>query len=145
MRFSDLNGIFGAITETVTVPTIATTGNTDAYFTCKYDGELLSAYFIATDALAQHGSNYITASITNLGQAGAGSNAMLAASDANTTKTTTGAAVAAHTQRTLTLHGTTTNLRVTRNDRLRIRFAATGTLANTVTGGVLVLVFKRFA
>jgi hypothetical protein len=144
MRFSDLKGIFNSITETVPVPTVATTGNTDAYFTCKYAGELLSAYFIATDALAQHGSNYITASLTNLGQAGAGTTVMLAATDANTTKTTTGAAVAAHTQRALTLTGTAASLIVAKNDRLRIRFAATGTLGNTVTGGVLALVFKRY-
>lgn len=144
MRFSDLSGIFNSITEQAVVATIATTSATSAYYTCKYAGELLSAYFIATDALAQHGSNYLTFTLTNLGQAGAGTTVMLAASDANTTKTTTGAAIAAHTQRALTLHGTAANLRVAKNDRLRFTATATGTLGNTVTGGVLVLVFKRY-
>lgn len=144
MRFSDIKGVYSSVTETISVPTIATSGSTDAFFTCKYAGELLSAYFIGTDALAQHASNYLTFSLTNLGQAGAGSGAMLAATDANTTKTTTGAAVAAHTQRALTLSDTTTDLRVAKNDRLRFRATASGTPANTVTGGVLVLVFKRF-
>jgi hypothetical protein len=144
MRFSDLKAIFNGWREQTTVATVATTGAQNAFFNVPFNGELLSAFFIATDALAQHGSNYLTFTLTNLGQAGAGTTVMLAATDANTTKTTTGAAIAAHTQRTLTLNGTAANLIVTRNDRLRFTATATGTLANTVTGGVLVLVFKRY-
>ena len=75
----------------------------------------------------------MTFSITNLGQAGAGSAAMLAATDANTTKTTGGTAIAANTKRVLTLTATPADLVVAAGDRIRIRFAATGTLANTVT------------
>jgi hypothetical protein len=143
MRFSDIKGVYSAVTEQTAVATIATTGAQNAYISAPYAGVLTSAYFIATDALAQHGSNYLTFTLTNLGQAGAGTAAMLAATDPNTTKTTTGAAIAAHTQRSLTLNGTAANLIVAKNDRLRFTATATGTLGNTVTGGVLVLVFRR--
>lgn len=144
MRFSDIKGVYNAITEQVAVATIATTGAQTAFYTMPYAGVLTSAYFIATDALAQSDTNYLTFALTNLGQAGAGTAAMLAATDANTTKTTNGAAVAAHTRRTLTLNGTAANLIVAKNDRLRFTATASGTLGNTVTGGVLVLVFRRY-
>jgi hypothetical protein len=122
--------------------TIATTGNTDVYVVVPETGTLDSADFSGIDALAQHASNIITFSITNLGQAGAGSTAMLAATDANTTKTTTGTAISANTKRSLTLNGTAANLVVTAGDRLLIRAAAGGTLANTVTGPVYLLRFS---
>lgn len=122
--------------------TIATTGNTDIYVIVPEAGTLESVDFSGIDALAQHGSNYVTFSITNLGQAGAGSAAMLAATDANTSKTTTGAAISANTKRALTLTGTAADLVVAAGDRLRIRVAATGTLANTVTGPTFALRFN---
>lgn len=126
-----------------TIATIATTSTSDAYVIAPVNGVLNEALFSAIDALAQHGSNYLTFSITNLGQAGAGSNALLAATDANTTKTTTGSAIAAHTKRTLTLTATGSDRRVAAGDRLRIRAAATGTLANTVTGANFLLTFFK--
>lgn len=113
--------------------TVATTGNTDGYVIAPETGTLSSIDFSGVDALATSDTNYITYSVTNLGQDGAGSTAMLAATDANTTKATGGSAIAANAKRALTLHGTAANLAVTAGDRLRIRAAATGTLANTVT------------
>ena len=113
--------------------TIATTGNSDVYMIAPAAGVLSSAVFSGVDALAANDTNYITFSITNLGQAGAGSAAMLAATDANTTKATGGTALSANTVRSLTLNGTAANLVVAAGDRIRIRAAATGTLANTVT------------
>lgn len=113
--------------------TIATTSNSDVYMIAPAAGVLSSAVFSGVDALAANDTNYITFSITNLGQAGAGSAAMLAATDANTTKATGGTAIAANTVRTLSLNGTAANLVVAAGDRIRIRAAATGTLANTVT------------
>jgi len=89
--------------------------------------------FSGVDALATSDTNYITFSITNLGLTGSGSAVMLAATDANTTKATGGTALTANAARTLTLNGTAANLVVAAGDRLRIRAAATGTLANTVT------------
>jgi hypothetical protein len=67
---------------------------------------------------------------------------MLAATDANTTKTTGGTALTANAARTLSINGTAANLVVAAGDRLRIRAAATGTLANTVTFPVYRLNFS---
>ena len=123
----------GSVNQGATSATIATTGNTDCYVIVAETGVVSSISFSAVDALAASDTNYITFSVTNLGQAGAGSTAVLAATDANTTKTTGGTALAANTVRALTLSGTAANLVVTAGDRLRIRAAATGTLAGTVT------------
>jgi hypothetical protein len=123
--------------------TIATTGNTDTYIIAPFAGTLTGIDFSGVDALAAHGSNYITFSATNLGQAGAGSAAMLAATDANTTKTTTGTAIAANTKRPLTLTATAADLVVAKGDRIRIRAAATGTLTNTVTFAMYSAYFTR--
>lgn len=122
--------------------TITTTGNSDVYIIAPQAGTLTSALFSAVDALAASDTNYITFSITNLGQAGAGSTAMLAATDANTTKATDGTALSANTKRTLSLNGTAANLIVAAGDRLRCRAAATGTLANTETFPVWQLTFS---
>ena len=113
--------------------TIATTGNSDVFIIASAAGVLTSAVFSGVDALAASDTNYITFSVTNLGQAGAGSAAMVAATDANTTKTTGGTALSANAARSLALNGIAANLVVAAGDRIRIRAAATGTLANTVT------------
>lgn len=122
--------------------TVTTTGNSDVYIIAPQAGTLTSALFSAVDALAASDTNYITFSVTNLGQAGAGSTAMLAATDANTTKTTGGTALSANTKRTLSLNDTAANLVVAAGDRLRCRAAATGTLANTETFPVWQLTFS---
>lgn len=121
--------------------TIATTGNIDTYLIVPEAGTLVSADFSGVDALAANDSNYVTFSITNLGQAGSGNTAMLAATDANTTKATGGTGLAANTKRSLTVHGTGANLAVAAGDRLLVRVAATGTLANTVTYPTFLLRF----
>lgn len=119
--------------------TIATTSTTDAYFIAPKSGTIVAAMFSGIDALATSDTNYITFSITNLGQAGAGSLAVLATSPAgiNTTKATGGTAIAANTKMALTLSGTAANLAVVEGDRIRVRATATGTLANTVTGSMV--------
>jgi len=121
--------------------TIATTGNSDTYIIAPVSGVVSGIIFSPTAALAASDTNFITFSVTNLGQAGAGSAALLAATDANTTKTTGGSALSADTRRNLTLNGTAANLVVAKGDRLRMRAAATGTLANTVTFPVYALTF----
>jgi hypothetical protein len=127
--------------QTPGTTSIATTGNTDEYLIVPKSGRVAAALFSSLAALATSDTNYITFSITNLGQAGAGTTVMLAATDANTTKATGGSAIAANTKRTLTLNGTVTNLDVTEGDRLLVRFAATGTLAGAVTRpGVMILI-----
>jgi hypothetical protein len=112
---------------------IATTSTTDEYLVAAKTGKVVAATFTPLVALAAHDTNYVTFSITNLGQAGAGTAAMLAATAANTTKVTGGTALAISTKRTLTLTSTTADLAVTEGDCLLLRAAASGTLANTVT------------
>lgn len=134
------NGLFaGAVVQTHSV-TVATTGNTDNAIIAPFNGVITAALFSGADALAANNTNYITFSITNLGQAGAGSTAVLAATAANTTQVTGGSALVANGRRDLALNGTAANLVVARGDRLRVRAAATGTLANTVTVPVYALV-----
>lgn len=134
-------GMDAVVVNVPTIPTAA--GNNYVYTTAPFKGRLVGAFFTAFDALAAHDTNFITFGLTNLGQAGAGSAGMLAATDVNTTKITGGTALAANTKRALTVHATPANLLVAAGDRLRFAPIGGGTLANTVTGGVLVLVFQR--
>lgn len=135
------SNVASGFSEMMQGATIATTGNSDVYVIADAAGVLTSARFSGTDALAASDTNYITFSITNLGTAGAGSAAMLAATDANTTKTTGGTALTANALRNLTLNGTAANLVVAAGDRIRARAAVTGTLANTVTFPVYNLIY----
>lgn len=112
---------------------IATTSTTDTYFQVPKSGRVISIKFSSLAALAANDTNYITWTVVNLGQAGAGSTALLSTSDLNTTKATGGVAITASSSKSLTLHGTTTNLDVTEGDVIRIRATATGTLAGAVT------------
>jgi hypothetical protein len=126
---------------TAGVTDIATTSNTDEYLIVPKAGRLVAAEFSSLAALAANDTNYITWSITNLGQGGIGSVAMLAATDENTTKATGGSALVANARRSLALHGTALNLIVEEGDRIRIRAAASGTLAGAVTRPVSSLKF----
>lgn len=121
---------------------IATTGNSDAYIIAPVAGKLALAQFTSVGALAASDTNYITFSLTNLGQGGAGSTAMLAATAANTTQVTGGTALTANGTRALTLHGTAANLVVAAGDVIRVRYAATGTLVGTVAGARTLLRFN---
>ena len=123
--------------------TIATTtgGTNDVFVVVPAAGVLSAARFSGVDALTANDTNFITFSIANLGTTGAGTAAMLAATDANTTKSTGGAALTANALRSLTLNGTAANLVVAAGDRLRIRATVSGTLANTVTFPVYSLTF----
>jgi hypothetical protein len=121
---------------------IATTGNTDEYLIVPKTGKVIAAYFSSLAALATHEDNHVTFSITNLGQAGAGTAAILAATAANTTDTTGGTALAANTKRSLALTSTAADLNVTEGDRLLVRFAAAGTLAGAVTRPVVTILIN---
>ena len=120
---------------------VTTAGTNDVFMIAPAAGVLTSALFSGVDALTANDTNYITFGITNLGQAGSGTAAMLAATDANTTKATGGTGLAANTVRSLTLNGTAANLVVASGDRIRIRATVSGTLANTVTFPVYRLTF----
>lgn len=131
-----LTGELVAPTVTSASVTIATTSTTDVLVMLPTSGVIDSIDFASVSALAAHDSNYVTFSVTNLGQSGSGSTALLAAVDGNTTKATGGVALSANARRQLTLTTTLTDLRVAKGDILRIRFAATGTLAGSVTGSI---------
>ncbi len=113
--------------------TITTTGAVDEYIIAPEAGSLSSIEINPLVALTANDTNYITFTVVNLGQAGAGSTAMLAVSDANTTKATGGVGLAINTKRSLTVHGTAGNLVVAQGDKLKITATVSGTLANTVT------------
>ena len=125
------------------IASIATTGNTDVTIIAPVNGKLSQAIFSSTSALAANDTNYVTFSITNLGQAGSGSAAMLAATDPNTTKATGGAGLSANTRRNLTVSSVQADIKVAVGDRLRVRFAATGTLAGAVAGSQVLLVWEK--
>jgi hypothetical protein len=129
-------------TQQINLATITTTGNTDGYALIQRAGTLVGCSFSGQDALATSNSNYITFSLTNRGNVGGKSDAMLTTTDDVTTKTTGGSALAAETTRSLTVNSTPLNVTVAAGDRLRFRAAATGTLANTVTLGVVTLTFR---
>lgn len=128
-------------TVEVQMGTIATSaGNTDAYTIVPCTGVLDSVYFSSLAALTANGTNHVTFSITNLGQAGSGSTALLHATKNTTDSDVTGYfSISANTLQSLYLSATPANLNVTAGDRLLIRVTAAGTLANTVTSPVFCL------
>lgn len=128
-------------TVSVNLATITTTGNTDGHILIGRAGTLAAVYFNGTDALAANDTNYLTFTLRNLKADGSGSDEMLFTGDASTTKATGGSALSAVTTRSLQISGSALNLAVSAQHRLRFRAAASGTLANTITNGVVTLVF----
>jgi hypothetical protein len=112
---------------------IATTSTTDEYIIAAKTGKVTAIKLNSLSGLAAHDSNYITPTVVNLGAAGSGTAALLAASDANTTKATGGSALTANVLRSWTLSSTVADLNVTEGDVIRLRATATGTLAGAVT------------
>ena len=138
-----LMGAYSQYNSDSTDVTIATTSTSDVYLSAPVTGSLTGIDFSSIDALAASDTNYITWTVVNLGQSGVGTTAMLAVSDANTTKTTGGTAITAVARRALTVHGTAANLLVVKGDVLRVRATVTGTLAGTVTGARSIAYFTR--
>lgn len=123
--------------------TIATTSTSDMYLSVQVTGTITGIDFSSLDALSASDTNFITFSAINLGQSGAGSTALLAATDANTTKATGGTALTALARRQLSLTGTSANLDVVKGDVIRVRATATGTLAGSVTRSRVVVYLTR--
>lgn len=113
-------------------PSIATTGAAEVTLIAPFAGRLSAATFVGASNLAASDTNYLTFTVVNRGNSNA---AMLAATDANTTKATGGTALTAHAKRTLTLNGTAGNLVVAAGDVISVIATATGTLAGAVAGG----------
>lgn len=122
--------------------TIATTSTTIEYVVAPKSGSLSLATITPLVALATHDTNYIAWTITNAGQAGAGTAVMLSTAASNTTKITGGSALAINTIRTLVLTATAADLVVVQGDLLVITATANGTLANTVTRPIYALAFS---
>src|SRR5512146_3403041 len=89
----------GTLTYTVDVPLFNTTNSANLIPTDENSrgtvivprtGRLISAQLIAEDALAANDTNYLTFTLVNKLGSGSGAIAMLAATDANTTKSTGG-------------------------------------------------------
>ena len=98
----------------------------------NFAGKLVRATLTVETTVAASDTDYWTFAITNKGAAGAGSTAMLAATDANTTKATGGAGLVNFDQRVLTLHGTAANLDVAAEDVLIFVATKTASGANLV-------------
>lgn len=140
------NLTYGPAAMTVPCGTVATTGNTDCYAIAPETGHLTAAIFYGSAALARNDTNYITFSITNLGQDGLLAASMLTTSPAgtNTTKSTGGVAIVKDAAHALTLAGNAF-LAVQQGDRLLLRAAAANTLNNTVTYATFFLKFAPIA
>lgn len=119
--------------STAGTTSIATTSTTDEYVVAAKTGKVTAVKLLSLGGLATSDTNYITPTVVNLGAAGSGTAALLAVSDANTTKATGGSALTANVVRSWTLSSTAADLNVTEGDVLRIRATATGTLAGAVT------------
>ena len=116
----------GTLTTTATYLTIA-----------PCTGTVTAASLVSPLAVAASDANYWTVSAVNLGAAGAGSQALLTATAANTTKATGGHALAVNVPQALTLTGT---LNVNDGDVLAVTFAATGA-PTPLTGAIARLKF----
>lgn len=114
----------------MTIPTIPTAaGTVEVLVIAVATGTVTSLRVAFKEALATDNTNFVTFRFINKSAADAD---IIAATDANTTKTTGGAAIAAYTSRLLTLG---TAVGVTKGDVLALRITGAGTLANTLTQG----------
>jgi hypothetical protein len=106
---------------------VANTAVATAIFRVPRGGYLVSAEIVGEDALAANDTNYLTFALTNKLGAGSGTTAMLAATDANTTKATGGTGITALVPLAHTVNATAANLRVADGDVLVYTATATQT------------------
>lgn len=130
---TELSSAAGCKESQVVTATQGTTGAVFIDVIAPAAGTVSGVTVNAVDTLATSNTNYVTWTVVNRGQAGAGTAAVIAATDANTTKATGGSAITANTSRSLTLTSTAADLVVAEGDIIRVTTTATGTLANTVT------------
>lgn len=118
--------------ENVGPITITTTGNSDLLWIATRNVKVEGIKVVGVTTLAADDTNFVTWTVTNLAQAGAGAVALLSTADTNTSKLTGGSALTTLVPRSLILTSTDASLKIAEGDVIRIRTAATGTLANTV-------------
>jgi hypothetical protein len=120
--------------------TVATTSNTDVVIVAPYSGTLASVQANTGTTLATNDTNYVTFTVTNVTNSNA---AMVAATNAETTKVTGGSAWTASTVRTIALSGTAANLIVAQGDVIRVRYGVTGTLGGALSNASILLRFTN--
>lgn len=121
---------------------VATTSTTDVYVIAPKAGTLTSAGLSSHTSHDAAAVNLVIFSITNLGQAGANAEAMLASVAGNSTNATGGSNIVANTYWGFTLANTIGVRQVAANDTLRIRAAVNGTLHSQVLAPKYILKFK---
>lgn len=97
---------------------------------------IAKAALVVGTTVATDDTNYWTVDLMNKGPAGTGTTATLAATDANTTKTTGGAALTANVARALSLHGTSGNLDTAADDVLKLTLTKAASGANLVNAAL---------
>jgi hypothetical protein len=95
-------------------------------------GSITGLAIAVNTTVATSDVNYWTVSAVNKGASGAGSTALLLATDANTTKTTGGSGLTNYVTRYLSLHGTPANLVVAKGDVIIFTFTKTAAAADLV-------------
>jgi hypothetical protein len=119
-----------------TIPTVPTAAGTLEFLAIMPFASVISSVRVAfKDTLAANDTNFVTFRVINKTTADSD---VIAATDANTTKATGGAAVVAYTTRTLTL-ANAAGVAVAAQDVLAIRITGAGTLANTLTEGTIII------
>jgi len=116
-----------------TIPTAA--GTAEFLVIVPFASTISSVRVVFKDALATDNTNFVTFRLINKSAADAD---VIAATDANTTKTTGGSALTAYTPRTMTL-ATAAGVDVAAQAILALRITGAGTLANTLTEGALII------
>ena len=132
------------IIEVNTSTAIGTQGTTLSYVIVPETSRLSGVSFSGSQGHGSSSTDYITFQITNLGQAGAGVDTLLHGS--STTKGTDVATaglggLGTDTTYPLTLVTTVGTLSVSKNDRLKLSAAVTGTLTNQITYPSWILTF----
>lgn len=133
---ASLSGDSRSKIQSSVIPTIPTAAGTlELLVIVPFAGTITSARVAFKDALTANDTNFVTFRLINKTTADSD---VIAATDANTTKATGGAALAAYTTRTLTL-ATAAGVAVAKLDVLALRITGAGTLGNTLTEGTFQL------
>lgn len=119
--------------------TVATTSNSDLNLIVPRRLKLDTIYVVGGATLTADDTNYITWTAVNITNSNA---AMLSTADTNTTKATGGSTLTLNVARALIMTTTEANLKCSAFDVIRLRAAATGTLANTVTAYTATFTFS---
>ena len=120
-----------AAVKTIEIPLGTISATTAFTIIAPADAAKVAAVVLAVKTtVAANDTNYWTVGVVNKGPAGSGTTAVLATTDANTTKATGGSALAGYVARTLSLHATEANRNTAANDVLEVTLTKTASAAN---------------